>query len=185
MKSRLLFAALAFLAMVAGIAHPPSTSTSKVTTAAAFIAPRRSLLEVNTVIDPTTTTTTTEPTTTTTAPPPPPTTEHPATAPAPAGEVAPPPEGSVADAVRQWFPDNFDSAWGVSGCESGHNPGAVSPGGGNWGLFQINTVHRDDFEAVTGVSWNDGILNAYYNSQYARKLYEGSGWGPWTCKWAA
>lgn len=94
------------------------------------------------------------------------------------------PDGVVADAIRKYFGDIFSQAWGVSGCESTHNPNAVSPGGGNYGLFQINYVHESDFEAVTGASWSQ-IFDPYLNAEYARYLYNQSGWGPWACKWAA
>lgn len=126
------------------------------------------------------------PTTTTTLPPPP----KPAALkkkPNPPPDLAPVASGGSGDAeaaVRAHFGDIFSQAWGVSGCESGHNPGAVSPGGGNWGLFQINTVHKSDFESYTGQPWSS-VLDAGYNSMYARKLYNSSGWGPWSCAWAA
>lgn len=107
------------------------------------------------------------------------------TAPDPEPEpVAPVDSGDAEAAVSAWFPDPFSQAWGVSGCESGHDPGAISPGGGNWGLFQINTVHKKSFTNVTGQPWSS-VLNANYNAQFARWLYDSSGWGPWTCKWAA
>lgn len=93
--------------------------------------------------------------------------------------------GDPESAVREFFGDIFSQAWGVSGCESGHDPGAISTGGGNWGLFQINRVHKIDFEQFTGQPWSTGVLNARFNAMYARKLYNGSGWGPWSCAWAA
>lgn len=108
--------------------------------------------------------------------------------------------GSAEDAIRAYFGDIFSQAWGVSGCESGHDPSAVSPGGANWGLFQINTVHKADFvqfanailddQEVSAVdprrTWEGGVLNAWLNTAYARKLYDGNGgWGPWSCAWAA
>jgi hypothetical protein len=61
------------------------------------------------------------------------------------------------------------------------NPSAVSPGGGNHGLFQINNVHRSSFEAVTGRPWSD-VYDADANAQFARHLYNGSGWHPWACQ---
>ncbi|MEY2423217.1 MAG: hypothetical protein QOI95_3284 [Acidimicrobiaceae bacterium] len=88
------------------------------------------------------------------------------------------------DAITQAFGPLADQAMGVAQCESTLNPDAVSSGGGNWGLFQINTVHRSDFEAVTGHSW-DEILDPYLNSTYAKYLYDQSGWSPWACRWAA
>ena len=61
----------------------------------------------------------------------------------------------------------------------------MSSGGGNWGLFQINTVHRADFEALTGQPWAN-VLDPYLNATYANHLYDQSGgWGPWACRWAA
>lgn len=105
---------------------------------------------------------------------------------------APTGSGDAEAAVREFFGDVFDQAWGsannygVTMCESGHNPGAVSSGGANWGLFQINSVHHDDFETYTGQPWSE-VLNAHYNAMYARKLYDGhGGWArDWSCAWAA
>lgn len=98
---------------------------------------------------------------------------------------APVPSGDALAAIAAWFPDMYDSAVGVAHCESTLNPAAVSAGGGNWGLFQINTVHRGSFEAVTGRPWSD-VLNADANAQFARWLHDSSGgWGPWACRWAA
>lgn len=93
--------------------------------------------------------------------------------------------GDAAAAVRKYFGDVFDSAWGVSGCESGHDPSAISPGGGNYGLFQINYTWSDEFPAVTGLPYYNGALNADANAKFARWLYDRSGWGPWACRWAA
>lgn len=92
---------------------------------------------------------------------------------------------SVQDAINQSFGPIADQASRVADCESSMDPNAVSSGGGNYGLFQINTVHRSEFEEVTGRPWSD-VLDAYANSQYAAYLYNQSGgWGPWTCRWAA
>ncbi|MEY2403986.1 MAG: hypothetical protein QOD38_1537 [Acidimicrobiaceae bacterium] len=89
------------------------------------------------------------------------------------------------DAISQAFGPIADQAMGVAQCESSLDPNAVSPGGGNWGLFQINTVHSGEFEAVTGQSW-DNVLDPYLNSNFAAWLYDQSGgWGPWACRWAA
>jgi soluble lytic murein transglycosylase-like protein len=89
------------------------------------------------------------------------------------------------DAITQAFGPIADQAMGVAQCESGLDPNAVSRGGGNWGLFQINTVHRGSFESVTGQPW-DNVLDPYANSQFAAWLYNQSGgWSPWACRWAA
>lgn len=111
--------------------------------------------------------------------------EHPA-----APEPQPLPEtpaapGSAGDAIALHFGDMIGSATRVANCESSLDPTAVSPGGGNWGLFQINTVHTDSFTAVTGLPWSQ-VLVADANARFARWLYDQSGgWGPWACKWAA
>jgi hypothetical protein len=95
--------------------------------------------------------------------------------------VAAPAGTSVEAAIAAWFPDVYDEAIAVADCESSLNPGAMSRGGGNHGLFQINNVHRGNFEAITGQPW-EMVYDAYYNSQYARRLYDASGWRPWTCQ---
>lgn len=90
---------------------------------------------------------------------------------------------SVDDSIRTFFPDIYDQAVSVARCESGLNPRAVNPAGFH-GLFQIaSAYHRSSFERVTGQSWDDGIYTAYYNSQFARYLYDQSGsWSAWGCK---
>lgn len=66
-------------------------------------------------------------------------------------------------------------------CESGWNPDAVSPGGGNHGLFQINGVHRRAFTEVTGRPWGD-VYEPFWNAVYARWLWDRQGWAPWSCR---
>ena len=89
------------------------------------------------------------------------------------------------DAITQSFGPIADQAMGVAQCESGLDPNAVSRGGGNWGLFQINTVHSSDFESVTGQPWSN-VQDPYANATFARYLYDqAGGWGPWACRWAA
>ncbi len=91
-------------------------------------------------------------------------------------------------AIRANFPGSqYDKAVRVARCESGLDPAAVSPGGGNWGLFQINTVHKTTV-ARLGYSWTQ-IRNPYVNARVARYIYDdaarrGSGWAPWTCRYA-
>ena len=90
------------------------------------------------------------------------------------------------DAISKAFGPIADQAMNVANCESGMDPNAVSSGGGNYGLFQINSVHADEFQAVTGQPFHDGALDPYANSNYAKHLYdESGGWGPWACRWAA
>lgn len=115
--------------------------------------------------------------------------------------TAPAPSGDALEAIAAHFPDVYDSAVRVARCESTLNPGAVSAGGGNWGLFQVNrAAHESDFVQFANAlldgqgipaedprrTFEGGTLNADLNAAYARKLYSGSGgWGPWSCSWAA
>jgi len=68
--------------------------------------------------------------------------------------------------------------------ESRWNPGAVSPGGGNIGLFQLNSYHKTWIRNELGYSWND-LKNASKNAHAAKVLYNkavsqyGDGWQPW------
>lgn len=95
------------------------------------------------------------------------------------------PEEVALDAIITNFPGNLaGQAVNVARCESGLNMNAVSSGGGNWGLFQINVVHRGLVESM-GYSWGD-ILNPYINADVARAVYDqAGGWSPWGCSWAA
>ena len=88
------------------------------------------------------------------------------------------------DAITRYFGPVADQAMRVADCESSLNPSAISSGGGNYGLFQINYVHQDNFQAVTGQPWSAN-LDPYANAAYAKYLYDQSGWGPWACRWAA
>jgi len=83
--------------------------------------------------------------------------------------------------IQEVFGPDAGAATSVAECESSLNPAAVSPGGGNYGLFQINSVHRDTFTAVTGQSW-DQIFSAEWNTKFAKYLYDRQGWQPWSCK---
>ena len=87
---------------------------------------------------------------------------------------------------QHWITTHFDNVGQVDNankivrCESNFDPGAVSPTNDH-GLFQINAVHRADFERVTGQPWSK-VYDAQYNAMYARWLYDQQGWSPWTCK---
>jgi hypothetical protein len=84
---------------------------------------------------------------------------------------------SVQGAIRRYFPEQYEKAVRVATCESGLDPRAVSPGGGNHGLFQINTVHRSRVASM-GYSWSD-IYDPYVNARVARTIYNERGWAPW------
>lgn len=82
-------------------------------------------------------------------------------------------------AERGATPAQQDQAIRVARCESSLHAGAISPGGGNWGLFQINTVHRGRVQAM-GYQWND-MLRGFENAQVAADIWAEQGWRPWTC----
>ncbi len=71
----------------------------------------------------------------------------------------------------------------VAQCESKMNPYAVSSTNDH-GLFQINAIHRAEFERVTGRPWSD-VYDPFWNTAYAKYLFDRQGWGPWTCRYAA
>lgn len=88
------------------------------------------------------------------------------------------------DAIRQNFPEASSKAIAVAQCESGLNPEAVSAGGRNIGLFQINSVHQPMVQRM-GYQW-DQMTDPYVNSKVARRLYDNAGgWGPWSCRHAS
>lgn len=186
-RFRLTLRALAALTLTAGgvalaVHHDPRSAVS---THGTLLEPHRS----------TTTTTTLRPSATTA----PTTTSAPAeigdavtvTRPAPTTTAPPEPEPAPADtsddvhaAIAAHFADMYAQALGVARCESTLIPTAVSRDRANWGLFQINTVHRGLVEQL-GYRW-DQILDPYVNAAVARALYdESGGWGPWACRWAA
>jgi hypothetical protein len=83
--------------------------------------------------------------------------------------------------IQNVFGVDAPAATEVAHCESRLNPEAVSPGGGNHGLFQINNVHRGTFEQVTGQPWS-AVYHPFYNTLFAKWLYDQQGWQPWACK---
>jgi hypothetical protein len=158
-------------------APPTTTTTTPPTTAPPTTAPP-------TTAPPTTAPPTTAPPTTappTTAPPTtaPPTTAPPTTSPPP----PPPPAGTVESIIRAAFGVHGDDAVAVARCESGLNPSAYNPAGPYYGLFQIGAHHASSFQAVTGVSLAQGGRQAGPNVQYAKWLFDQSGWGPWGCRY--
>ena len=71
----------------------------------------------------------------------------------------------------------------IAHCESTMNPGAVSRTNDH-GLFQINAVHERKFVEVTGQPWHM-VYDGFWNTVYAKYLYDTQGWQPWTCRHAA
>ncbi|HAS13406.1 MAG TPA: hypothetical protein DCS55_23305 [Acidimicrobiaceae bacterium] len=96
-----------------------------------------------------------------------------------AAAAATAPAGSLEGIIHRHFGSAAPAAIRVATCESGMNPGAVSPTNDH-GLFQINIVHRGQFEAVTGAPWSS-VYDPELNTIYARHLYAQQGWSPWVC----
>lgn len=88
--------------------------------------------------------------------------------------------GSVEEVIARYFGGQTQKALAVARCESGLDPGAVSPGGSNHGLFQINNVHRGHFQSVTGAPWS-ARYDADANTRFDHWLWSQQGWGPWAC----
>jgi hypothetical protein len=89
------------------------------------------------------------------------------------------PSGSLESIIHRHFGSAGPAAVRIAQCESSMNPNAVSPTNDH-GLFQINIVHRGQFEAVTGAPWSS-VYDPELNTIYARHLYGQQGWGPWAC----
>lgn len=129
-------------------------------------------------------TTTTVPSPTTTVAPSSTTTAPPAPAPAAADAPAEPRSYTAAEVeaiiLDVFGPGDGPAAVRVARCESGLNPRAISRGGANWGLFQINKVHRGRVESM-GHRWED-LLDPRVNAEVAKAIFDGSGWRPWACQ---
>ncbi|MCU1449057.1 MAG: Transglycosylase domain [Acidimicrobiales bacterium] len=93
------------------------------------------------------------------------------------------PEDFARAAIQQQFGSLSGMATKIAMCESRLQPGAVSPGGGNVGLFQINKVHAGWIQRDLGYRWSQ-MTDANVNARVARVLYHrAGGWSPWhgTC----
>lgn len=93
------------------------------------------------------------------------------------------PEDVARDAINKNFGSLSGTATQIATCESRLEAGAVSPGGGNVGLFQINRVNAGWIKSTLGYNWNQ-MTDPYVNARVAKALYnEAHGWSPWhgTC----
>ena len=95
------------------------------------------------------------------------------------------------------YPDAGDDATsGSSGSSGGDDDDAsgladvIAPDGSGYvpdlgpqsAAFQINAVHRANFERVTGHGW-EHVYSPWFNTAYAKHLYDTQGWGPWSCRY--
>ena len=93
-------------------------------------------------------------------------------------------EATAAKAAAQWFPaDQVAMATAVAGAESSWNPTAVNKAArGNYGLWQINSVHDKLLDAK---NWRNPVDNAWmaYQVWDAADGTKGNGrgsWKPWS-----
>lgn len=70
----------------------------------------------------------------------------------------------------------------IISCESSGDPLAVSADGRNWGLLQINLVHLDKLELLTGSRDPYLLLDSEINVAVGYAVYVESGWFPWACR---
>jgi len=87
--------------------------------------------------------------------------------------------GGLEQLVLNAFPEDPETAARIVSCESGWDPAARSRTG-DTGLFQINDIHRAPGGVAEGLTVDD-LKDPNTNIQVARRLYEQSGWQPWTC----
>lgn len=70
-------------------------------------------------------------------------------------------------------------ALSLAWCESRYDAAAVSPDGANYGLFQVNVIHRGRVGGDVRA-----LLDPVTNVRVAYEIYRDAGysWGPWSCK---
>ena len=70
----------------------------------------------------------------------------------------------------------------VSYCESRWDSGAYSSG--NYGIFQINAIHRGRLQSVSGGEGDDlaRLFDPHINTQVAYSIWREQGWRPWACR---
>ena len=95
------------------------------------------------------------------------------------------PEEVASAAVSNAFTSaQHDCAMRIAKRESNYQAGAISPGGGNIGLFQINKVHTTWIRNTYGYAFSE-LTDANKNAQVARGLSNaaksayGDQWQPW------
>lgn len=87
---------------------------------------------------------------------------------------------SPATIIDKTFHDRAAEARAVAQCESSMDPTARS--GPNYGLFQINSVHADQWQFVIGAPFYSSWMDPVANARFAEWLQSVEGWGPWACR---
>lgn len=82
----------------------------------------------------------------------------------------------IVDEIKKVFPETPNTAVAIAKCESGLNPEATNTSNKNGtidrGIMQINSIHDTN---------GYDLYDVQDNLEFARKLYEESGWQPWVC----
>ena len=82
--------------------------------------------------------------------------------------------------IKKTFPEDAYTAIKIAQCESGLNQNAYNPNNNNGSvdrsIFQINSVHDARLEELGLDPWR-----VEDNIEFARMLYDESGWSPWVC----
>lgn len=80
-------------------------------------------------------------------------------------------------------PSQVRTAVAVATAESGRQGTAANTsnddGSQDYGLWQINNIHRVRFEQVTGVPYSAGVNDPDLNTRFAVFLQHEQGWRPW------
>lgn len=82
----------------------------------------------------------------------------------------------VIEIIRKYFPENTSIATAIAKAESGLNPEALGDTNTKYpsaGIFQIRLLPN------RGIT-KEQMFQVEENVKYARKLYESSGWNPWS-----
>lgn len=77
--------------------------------------------------------------------------------------------------IEDVFGDKASEAIKIAKCESGFNNTAVGDGGYSSGLFQIYTKVHQTYTI-------EELKDPYLNTVVARRIFDKSGWLPWTCR---
>jgi len=82
--------------------------------------------------------------------------------------------------IRETFPEDAETALKIAACESGYNPEAYNPTNNSHdrGIFQISDKYHK--KTWTEMGYTD-MHDVKQNIEYARVLYEESGWNHWVC----
>ena len=84
-------------------------------------------------------------------------------------------EPTVEDLIAEAWPDDYEMAICIAKAESGVDPLAIDSTGTYAGVFQVSwRLHRQSFS---------DMLDARANINFARVLYDASGWTPWAGTW--